>query len=259
MKSNNENVPFEDLTKGDGQIFLNVGFGLACCAFLMLMSTGIGVRFGVWHFRTGFAILKYAAYGGMAAILVTLVAIIFAIKREKKISLMVVLAAGVMAITSVAVPYYWQSTAARLPRIHDISTDLDNPPRFVAILPLRQGAANQVEYGGAEVAAKQRQAYPDLKTMVLNIPADRAFAQALAAAHRLHWDVIAAVPAEGRIEATDTTFWFGFKDDIVIRVTPAGDHAQVDIRSLSRVGVSDAGTNARRIRAYLSMLSSLSS
>ena len=67
------------------------------------------------------------------------------------------------------------------------------------------------------------------------------------------------MPAEGRIEAIDTTFWFGFEDDIVIRVTPAGDHARIDIRSLSRVGVSDAGTNARRIRAYLSMLSSLSS
>jgi uncharacterized protein (DUF1499 family) len=259
MKSNNDDALREDLTKGDGQIFLNIGFWLAFCAFLMLMATGIGVRFEVWHFRTGFAILKYAAYGGMAAILVMLAAIVFAIKREKKLSLMVVLAAGVMATTAVAVPRYWQWTAARLPRIHDISTDLDNPPRFVAILPLRQGAANQVEYGGAEVAAKQRQAYPDLKTVVLNIPADRAFAQALAAAHRLHWKVVAEEPAEGRIEATDTTFWFGFKDDIVIRVTPAGNHARVDIRSLSRLGVSDVGTNARRIRAYLSMLSSLSS
>ncbi len=243
----------------DGQTLLKVGFGLAFCAFLMLMAAGVGVRFGVWHFRTGFVLLKYTAYGGMAAILVMLVATVMAIKKEKKISLATLFVAGLMAITSVAVPYYWQWTVKQLPRIHDFSTDLDNPPRFVAILPLRQGAANPVEYGGLEIAAQQRKAYPDLKTMVLDIPADKAFTQALVAAHRLHWKIVAEVPAEGRIEATDTTFWFGFKDDIVIRVTPAGNHARVDIRSLSRVGVSDVGTNARRIRAFLSMLSSLSS
>ncbi len=258
MKPNND-APHAEPINGDGQIFLKVGFWLALFAFLMLIASGPGVRFGVWHFRTGFVLLKYAAYGGMAAILVMLVATVIAIKKKKEISFVTLFVAGLMAITSFAVPYYWQWAAKHLPRIHDISTDLDNPPRFVAILPLRQGAVNPVEYGGLEVAAQQQKAYPNLKTMVLDIPADRAFTQALVAAHRLHWKIVAEVPAEGRIEATDTTFWFGFKDDIVIRVTPAGKHARVDIRSVSRVGISDVGTNARRIRAFLSMLSSLSS
>jgi hypothetical protein len=106
-----------------------------------------------------------------------------------------------MAIPSFAVSYYWQRSAEQLPCLHGISTDLDNPSRYVAILPLRKGAVNQVEYGGAEVAAKQREAYPDLKTMVLDIPADKAFAQALTAMHRLHWGIAAEVPSEGRIEA----------------------------------------------------------
>lgn len=258
MKPNN-NALYMDLTNDKGRIFFDVGLGLAFCAFLMLMITGLGVRFSMWHFRTGFVLLKYAAYGGIAAILVMLIATVMAIKKEEKISLVVLFVAGLMAIASVAVPYYWQWTAKQLPRIHDISTDLANPTRFVAILPLRQGAANPVEYGGAEVAAQQQKAYPDIKTMVLDIRADKAFTQALAAAHRLHWKIVAEVPAEGCIEATDTTFWFGFKDDIVIRVTPAGNHARVDIRSLSRVGISDVGTNARRIRAFLSMFSSQSS
>jgi uncharacterized protein (DUF1499 family) len=258
MKLNN-NAPFEDVTNGESHIFFYVGFGLASCAFLMLMATGIGVRFEIWHFRTGFTLLKYAAYGGILAVFVILVAIVLAATRRQKINFITVFAAGIMAIPSFAVPYYWQWSARQLPRIHDISTDLDNPPRFVAILPLRKGSANQVEYGGAEVAAKQRDAYPDLKTMVLDIPADKAFAQALAAVHRLHWEIVAEVPAEGRIEATDTTFWFGFKDDIVIRVTSAVNQTRIDVRSLSRVGISDVGTNARRVRAYLSMLSSLSS
>ena len=70
------------------------------------------------------------------------------------------------------------------------------------------------------------------------------------------WDLVASDPASGRIEATDTTFWFGFKDDIVIRVAAAPGGSRVDIRSLSRVGVSDVGTNAARIRKYLTALRS---
>jgi hypothetical protein len=141
-----------------------------------------------------------------------------------------------------------------MPRIHDISTDVVTPPPFVAILPLRKGAPNPAMYGGPETAAKQRQAYPDLNTLVLDIPPAEAFDRALATARKLGWEIVAAVPGEGRIEATDTTFWFGFTDDIVVRIAPAGNRSLVDVRSVSRVGLSDVGTNARRIRAYLRKL-----
>lgn len=255
MNSTYGDAPLKAKGKRVGSLLRTAGLGLALCALLMLISAGLGTRFGLWHFRTGFAILGYAAYGGVAALLVALAGLVAAIKRGEAKWAAVALLAGVMALVAVAVPLSWQRTAQRLPRIHDISTDLDNPPRFVAIVPLRLGAANPVQYGGAEVAAQQRLAYPDLKTLVLNIPADQAFTRALAAAHRLHWSIVAAVADEGRIEATDTTFWFGFKDDIVIRITQADNHARVDIRSLSRVGVSDVGTNARRIRTFLKMLS----
>ena len=251
-----DDAPFEVGGKRDGRMLLAVGIGLSLCALLMLIAAGVGTRFGVWHFRTGFAILKYAAYGGMAAILVDLAGLVSVIYKGSAMRLVMVMVAGAMAITAVAVPFLWNQSAERLPRIHDISTDLDNPPRFVAVLPLRLGATNPVEYGGAEVAAEQRLAYPDLKTLVLDIPADQAFTQALAAVSRLHWAIVATAPDEGRIEATDTTFWFGFKDDIVIRIAQAEDRARVDIRSLSRVGISDVGTNARRIRAFLEILSS---
>jgi len=88
----------------------------------------------------------------------------------------------------------------------------------------------------------------------LNRPPDRAFDLALAALHEMGWDLVAADATAGRIEATDTTFWFGFKDDVVIRVRPADGGSRVDVRSLSRVGVGDVGTNAKRIRAYLDVL-----
>jgi uncharacterized protein (DUF1499 family) len=121
----------------------------------------------------------------------------------------------------------------------------------MAILPLRDGAVNPVDYGGPDVAAKQQKAFPDIVPLTLNLPPDRAFDRALAAARKMGWDLVASDPAGGRIEATDTTFWFGFKDDIVIRVTPQPNGSRVDVRSLSRVGVGDIGANASRIRKYL--------
>jgi len=69
-------------------------------------------------------------------------------------------------------------------------------------------------------------------------------------------ELVASDPVAGRIEATDTTFWFGFKDDIVVRVAPAPGGSRVDVRSTSRVGLSDVGTNAARIRKYLRALQS---
>jgi len=121
----------------------------------------------------------------------------------------------------------------------------------VAILPLRLDAPNTAAYDGRDEARQQRLAYPDIETLVLHAPASQAFDRALAVAHDLGWHVIASDPTEGRIEATDTTLWFGFVDDVVIRVRESGRGSKVDIRSKSRVGRGDAGANAERIRAFL--------
>lgn len=138
------------------------------------------------------------------------------------------------------------------PPIHDITTDLENPPMFVAAIPVREaaGAANPPMYFAAENAPLQAKAYPDIGTIVLATSAAEAFAKAETAAQALGWEIIAAVPEEGRIEATATTAWIGFKDDVVIRVTGTGTESRVDLRSKSRVGKGDAGLNAQRIRAF---------
>ena len=141
-----------------------------------------------------------------------------------------------------------------MPRIHDISTDTVNPPLFVAVLPLRKGAENVASYGGKEIAVLQQKGYPDIKPLELAVPPQVAFARALDTAERMGWAMVASDPAAGRIEATDTTLWYGFKDDIVIRVTPSGSGSRIDVRSVSRVGRSDVGTNAQRIRKYLAKL-----
>ena len=227
---------------------------LACAATLLLLAAGPGSHWGLWHFRTGFAIMKYGAWLGLAAAVSGCAALVVSFRQRMWKEAIASTLALLIGIAAFAIPYSWKQTAERLPKIHDISTDATNPPRLVAILPLRKDAPNPAEYGGAEIAAKQAQAYPELKTLSLDLPSEHAFGLALETAHRLGWSIVAAVPTEGRIEASDTTFWFGFTDDIVIRITPSGKTSLVDIRSVSRVGLSDVGTNARRIRLFLKKL-----
>jgi len=230
--------------------FIATAFSLL--AILVLASSGFGTRFGLWQFRTGFAILKWSAFLGLAAALLALVAGAVALKKKQAIAVALSLCAFLIGITAFGLPYSWKLKAQQYPRIHDISTDLDNPPQFVAVALLRQGLP---ESGGAAVAAQQLKGYPDLKTSVLSVPMQQAFQSALETAREMGWQIVAQVPAEGRIEATDTTFWFGFKDDIVIRIRPQGPGSRVDMRSLSRVGGSDFGTNAKRVREVLRRIS----
>ena len=152
-------------------------------------------------------------------------------------------------------PFALRRVAQSVPPIHDISTDTADPPIFVAVLPRRAGAANPVEYGGETIAAQQRKAYPDVQPLHLPAPPPQAFERALGAARAMGWEIVDAQPGEGRIEATATTAWFGFKDDVVVRIRPAAGGSVVDVRSLSRVGRSDLGANAKRIRSYLERLS----
>ena len=142
------------------------------------------------------------------------------------------------------------------PPIHDISTDTDNPPKYVALQLERDAtkAPNTTDYD-PKVAAQQKKGFPDLKPVDMAMPADAAFKRALAAAEAMKWRIAAAVPEEGRIEAVDVTFWSGFIDDVVIRITPVDDTRSIlDIRSLSRVGGGDAGKNGMRIREFLTKL-----
>ena len=100
----------------------------------------------------------------------------------------------------------------------------------------------------------QRQAYPDIRPIALAAPPAEAFARALDAAKRMGWEIVVADAGTGHIEATATTPWFGFRDDVVVRVTPAAAGSRIDVRSVSRVGKGDLGTNAARVRRYAAML-----
>jgi uncharacterized protein (DUF1499 family) len=222
---------------------------LALLGGLMLLSTGPGYRIGLFPLLTAFGVMRWALYVALAAIVVAGIALWRARGRSGTGAL-----ALLVALTVVAVPLRFQRMAASVPPIHDITTDTANPPTFEAVLPLRADARNSLEYS-QEVARQQREAYPDIKPLVLEIPAAQVFDRAVRAARDAGWDVVNVSADTWRIEAVDTTPFFGFKDDIVVRMTPVGSRTVVDVRSVSRIGRSDVGTNARRIREYLAALS----
>lgn len=225
---------------------------LALIAIVLLLISGPGVHLNGWTFVTGFKLLKWAAFVGIAAAVLGIIALIVPATRR---GFWAWLAVSIIVGLAIAwVPWHWMQRARSVPAIHDITTNTVDPPQFVAILPLRKDAPNSAIYGGAEVAAKQHAAYPNIKPLRLDLPPARAFQTALAAAKAMGWKMDAVVPDQGRIEATATTWWFGFKDDIVVRVRASGSGSVVDVRSESRVGKSDVGTNAARIRTYLAKL-----
>ncbi|MBI3995841.1 MAG: DUF1499 domain-containing protein [Nitrospirae bacterium] len=230
------------------------GLGLAALAIVGMMLAGVGSRLEWYHFRTGFAILKGGAYLALFAALISLAALIRAVTVWSGSGGVVATCGLALGLAAAWVPWSWLQTARSVPAIHDITTDTGNPPQFVAILPLRRDAPNPVNYGGREVAKLQQAAYPDIVPASLLMSPDEAFDRALKVVEELGWRIVAADRAALRIEAVDTTRWFGFKDDIVIRITPEEQSARVDIRSLSRVGKSDVGANAKRIRQFLARL-----
>ena len=231
-----------------------IAIGLGAAALLLLALAGPASRVGV-ALPTAFALLRWGAYLGIAAAAVAVVALFVASRRGRRAALVLPGAALLMGLIAVGVPYQWQRRAQGVPPIHDISTDLDNPPAFEKVVALRADAPNDLERTPA-VADQQRKGYPDLAPLQLSIPPDQAFDRALALVQERGWEIVTADKSTGRIEATDTTTWFGFKDDVVIRMTPWGAGTRVDVRSVSRVGRSDVGTNARRIQDLLDDLSS---
>lgn len=224
----------------------------ALLAAVLLLLAGPGTRLGVWEYGTGFLLMRVAFFTGLGAAALALVLLL--VPKTRATGATTLALALILGLGTAYVPWSGVKKARSLPFIHDITTDLQNPPAFVAVLPLRADAPNPPEYGGEDVAQQQRKGYPDLEPAVLAVPPAQAFEQALAAAQRMGWEIVAAEASEGRIEATDTTFWFGFKDDVVIRIEAAGSGSRLDMRSKSRVGRSDVGANAARIRRYFQVL-----
>jgi uncharacterized protein (DUF1499 family) len=230
-----------------------IGFGVAAVALVVLGAAGPAYRLGA-SLPTAFAIMQWAEYIGVAAALIAIGSAVYSHRARKWTGTLVSVIALIMALTAVAIPLSWQRRAQRLPSIHDITTDLDNPPAFQSILASRADAPNTLDRT-PQLALLQREAYPDLAPITLPTPPPATFDRALAVAQSYGWEIVTADKSSGRIEATDTTRWFGFTDDIVVRLTPWGAGTRVDVRSTARTGTGDLGRNASRIRRFLNDLS----
>lgn len=229
---------------------------LFCLCLAVVLSvasamSGLGTRLEWWGFRAGLDLLRWTVYGQVAIAVISLSCLFLSAARRSGRALVLFLAALLISLVAVSVPVRMFIVARSVPMIHDITTDTDNPPQFDAILKLRKNALNPVAYRGQEVADQRHKAYPDIVPLVLDLAPDQAFELSLKAAKKLGWTIISRNVEKGLIEATDTTFWFGFTDDIVIRISPQDKGSRIDLRSLSRVGKSDVGANAKRVREFL--------
>ena len=229
----------------------SLGLVVGVLAVLAMLLPGQAYRHGLIHLGTAFKImLGYGFRGGLLAAGLSLIGLLLALFARARRQRWRAVAGLVLGLIAFLPPMLFVHKAESVPGIHDITTDTADPPAFQAVLALRKGASNSPVYGGAEVAAAQHVAYPDIQPLQFDVTPARVFDAALDTAKSMGWAIAAEVPAEGRIEATATTFWFGFKDDVVLRVRPDAGGTRLDLRSESRIGGSDVGANAARIRAF---------
>jgi uncharacterized protein (DUF1499 family) len=197
-----------------------IASGIALVALVVLAASGPAVRLNLVSFTVGILMLPLAGVLGLAAAILAVVAL-FRGGSVLRSVIALVLGAGIAVV-----PAAGYVLARSVPAINDISTD-----------PKEQTDA-------------QRKAYPDIGPLRLAVAPNIAFERAKGAIEEAGWQIVREDPSAGRIEAVATTFWFGFKDDVVIRITADGAGSRVDVRSKSRVGKGDLGTNAQRIRTY---------
>lgn len=244
---------------------------IGCCIAglgigLLALAGPLGIWLGVSDFRQGFGFLQIVnswspwIAGGSLLFASTIFISSSALAIENGPRLC---ALALVGAVSAGLAYYIPESfrpAQEIPPIHDITTNLENPPAFVAIAPLRADAPNTMEYGGSAdmtpdmLRALQQTAYPDIVPQLFNEPVDEVFNRALSAMEALGWEIVDADFEDQRIEATDTTFWFRFKDDVVVTLYREDNQTVLNARSLSRVGTSDVGKNAERLREFFALL-----
>lgn len=244
-----------------GYLVLIAGVGSLVWGFVAAVGTG----WGFWTYKTGLTGVTWAFFLGIGAILIGLIQ---TVRARKSISPPPRARRWIGML--VAVVYVgWVGTfllkALTVPAIHDVSTDLADPPAFQT-LQLRADNLDNIPGADDEdmrgLTPQQRwsvvhqKAYGDIRSVRINEPMPMVVAKAERLAKARGWNVAISLPEEGRLEATETSRFFQFKDDVVLRVRPSdtGEGSVVDMRSVSRVGTSDLGMNAKRVRSFLADL-----
>ena len=249
--------------------FRDFWVGLALIAALALplyfVAAALATKYGLVDWTFGFGQLTFVwgprvvlAVAGLA-----LLALALAVFTPPRRGVLTALLALLIPALGLGYAFYVRQQVKDVPPIHDISTDLVDPPAFSDAVYAARAAirgANALDLLNKRTADDalftdlQRASYPDIAHVTSGLTPERAFAVASALAREQRWIVTREDAAAGVIEATQESFWYGFIDDIAIRVRADGVGARVDMRSVSRVGRSDLGVNAARMRPYLTEL-----
>ncbi|PSJ45624.1 DUF1499 domain-containing protein [Zobellella endophytica] len=206
---------------------------------LLPLAGAIGTRLTLWHYTTGLLLV------GLGLVL-ALPVLALALWQQHWPA-----AVPAALLLAVLTPFVYKGV--RYPAIHDISTDTVNPPSLLAAARLRGDRDHPTGYDGEALAARQRAAWPALAPLLLPHPPARVHAATLALLERRGWQRVDNGD-DRQLEAVATSLLFGFKDDVAIRLTATAGGTRVDMRSASRVGKSDLGANAHRIRTFLADL-----
>ncbi|MEM7018932.1 MAG: DUF1499 domain-containing protein [Pseudomonadota bacterium] len=224
---------------------------ISIVALIALPVMALGSRFGLWPFGSAFTGSAVAIGLEAVILLVAIIGIIVMLMKNRPAERQTLILTSLIALLPIIYAGYQVLQAFSVPPIHNISTDVVNPPEFVMVPQLRGDGSNPLEYNKAELVEAQQEAYPDVKTLKSSLSMQDAFSHARTTVGKMGWEMVSDNEATGIIEATETTFWYGFKDDIVIRIQASDSGSLVDLRSVSRVGRSDVGANAARIKKFL--------
>lgn len=233
----------------------------AVLMIVILLTGPFGYKFGIVDLMPSLISLLVALLGAVIVLIASLVFLVIAQKNGLAADRNFLSAALVLSLLPLLMVGPQIVTARSVPPIHDITTDTSEPPEFDVIVEHRVDALNSLDYGDEELpaeqlAALQAEAYPNVQPLTMSWSVEEAAAAAEAALKGLGMEVVNVDVEAGRVEATATTFWFGFKDDVVVRIRPDTEGVRIDIRSISRVGQSDLGANAARIESILAALRS---
>ena len=214
-------------------------------AIMLPMLGGLGSRSGLWPFVIGVPLVPLGLLLGITGLALGLIAL----WRRRETGQPPAAAACGMGVSALACLYLGNVvlSAFTLVPIHNVSTDIEDPPEFVMAAMLRGEDDNSLFYDSETLGPLQREGYPDLGPLILDMPLDRMYQLVRGALIDMGLELVREDSEQGEIEAVATTFWFGFKDDLVVRLRETEAGTRMDVRSVSRVGVSDLGANAERI------------